>query len=85
MEPLLDNILLPVDQPFGPTISSSSREERLFVVMKGLTVTSAAAAVCCLAATSVSASLPTAGTFGIVKNHAFAGLNARGGAVGKLY
>ncbi|KAL7451199.1 hypothetical protein ACHAWC_004353, partial [Mediolabrus comicus] len=49
--------------------------------MKGLTVTSAAAAACCLAATSVSASLPATGTFGIVKNHAFAGLNSRGGAV----
>lgn len=53
--------------------------------MKGLTITSAAAAACCLAATSVSASLPATGTFGIVKNHAFAGLNSRGGAVGKLY
>lgn len=53
--------------------------------MKGITVTSAAAAAaCCLAATTVSASLPsptTTGTFGIVKNHAFAGLNSRGGAV----
>jgi hypothetical protein len=55
--------------------------------MKGITVTSAAAAACCLAATTVSASLPsptTTGTFGIVKNHAFAGLSSRGGAVGKL-
>ena len=55
--------------------------------MKGITVTSAAAAACCIAATTVSASLPsstTSGTFGIVKNHAFAGLNSRGGAVGKF-
>lgn len=54
--------------------------------MKGITVTSAAA-VCCIAATTVSASLPsstTTGTFGIVNNHAFAGLNSRGGAVGKF-
>lgn len=54
--------------------------------MKGITVTSAAA-VCCIAATTVSASLPSStasGTFGIVNNHAFAGLNSRGGAVGKL-
>lgn len=55
--------------------------------MKGITVTSAAAAACCLAATSVSASLPSAtttGTFGMVKNHAFAGLNARGGSMGEF-
>ena len=55
--------------------------------MKGITVTSAAAAACCLAATTVSASLPsstTTGTFGIVNNHAFAGLNSRGGAVGEF-
>ena len=50
--------------------------------MKGITATAAA---CCLAATSVSASLPAAsGTlFGVARSHAFAGLDSRGGAVGK--
>ena len=53
--------------------------------MKGITATAAA---CCLAATSVSASLPAAsGTlFGVAttrSHHAFAGLDSRGGAVGK--
>ncbi len=60
--------------------------------MKGIAVTSAAAAAaaCCLVASSVSASLPPSSrAFGIsssvlAKNHAFAGLNSRGGAVGKL-
>jgi hypothetical protein len=66
-------------------------------VMKGIAVTSAAAvaaACCCLVATtssSVSAALPpttstsSSGTFGIgaAKANVFAGLNARGGAVGK--
>ena len=55
--------------------------------MRGITVTSAAAAVaCCLAVPCVTASLPSStGTFGIVKNHAFSGLNSRGGAVGKFF
>ena len=59
--------------------------------MKGITATTAvaAAAVCCLATTaSVSASLPhssSTSTFGIARrNSAFAGLDSRGGAVGKL-
>ena len=63
-------------------------------VMKGMSVTSAtvAAACCCLVATSSSsvsvAALQSAtfgsGTFGIgAATNAFAGLNVRGGAVGK--
>lgn len=61
--------------------------------MRGITVTSAAAAACCcLVATSPSsvvvAALPSStsgsGTFGIgAATNVFAGLNARGGAVGK--
>ena len=52
--------------------------------MKGLAVTSAAAAVCCLA-TTASAAVPPSGAFGIAgRNNAFAGLDSRGGAVGKL-
>lgn len=54
--------------------------------MRGITVTSAAAAVACLAVPCVTASLPSStGTFGIVKNHAFSGLSSRGGAVGKFF
>ena len=56
--------------------------------MKGIAISSAAAAAaCCLAVTSVSAAIPpsSSGAFGVgTRGHAFAGLDARGGAVGEL-
>ena len=52
--------------------------------MKGLAISSAVAAV---AVASVSAAIPpsSSGAFGVgTRGHAFAGLDARGGAVGEL-
>lgn len=64
----------------GERFVTHKDRNRVEVNMKGITVTSAAAAACCLAA-SVSAASSPSGTFGIA-GRAFAGLDARGGAVG---
>ena len=54
--------------------------------MKGITITSATvAAACCIAVTTASLP-PSSSTFGISrKNTMFAGLDSRGGAVGKFH
>ena len=52
--------------------------------MKGITITSATAvAACCIAVTTASLPPPSS-TFGISRNTIFAGLDSRGGAVGKF-
>ena len=53
--------------------------------MKGITISSAAtAAACCIAVTTASLPPPSS-TFGISRNTIFAGLDSRGGAVGKFH